>query len=143
MNDQHSVDSDLTTTFAGMTPTSLANAARASRSRWKPWAIPVLLVLLVAASVVGYWSTRPEPVDPNARQVVVEVTGMHCPIQCGLRVAAALEKLPFVLPRSVTANPRTGIVTFAATSENAVDRDLVARTIERTGFGVRSVTIGD
>lgn len=132
-------EADLAPAFAF--ETSHSTPVRAPRSRWRAWAFPAFFALLVAASVTGYWSTRPEPVDPSASQVVVEVIGMHCPIQCGLRVAKALETLPFVLPDSVTANPRTGIVTFVVTSAEVVDRDRVVRVIEQTGFTVRSVTI--
>ena len=97
----------------------------------------------VGAAVIGMlvvFLTRPtDCVDPNAPRVVAEVTGMHCPIQCGPRVAASLEKLPFVLPGSVTANPKTGVVTFAVTSADAVDRDEIRQAIEKAGFGVRAV----
>ena len=98
---------------------------------------------LVGAAVTGMlvvYLTRPtDRVDPHAPRVVAEVSGMHCPIQCGLRVASALEKLPFVLPGSETANPKTGVVTFAVTSADAVDRDQIRRAIEKAGFGVRAV----
>ena len=71
----------------------------------------------------------------------MEVSGIHCPIQCGLRVAKSLEKLPFVLPGSVTAKPKTGVVTFAVTSAEAVDQARVRQAINHAGFGVRSVRI--
>jgi len=87
----------------------------------------------VAAGVVGLlviYLTRPtNHVDPNAPRVVAEVTGMHCPIQCGLRVAASLIRLPFVQPGSVTANPKTGVVTFAVTEAGVVDGEQVRRAI--------------
>lgn len=72
-------------------------------------------------------------------RVELEVSGLHCPIQCGLKVAAALESLPWVVPGSVTANPKTGRVTFAVTSRDAVDPGEVNRVVEHAGFPVRSI----
>jgi hypothetical protein len=102
----------------------------------------LIAAALVGSVVIGLlvaYLTRPAEVDPNAPRVVAEVTGMHCPVQCGLRVAATLEQLPFVVPGSVTANPQTGSVTFALTSAEAADQDQIRRAVERAGFGVRSV----
>jgi len=85
----------------------------------------------VAASVIGmvaaYLFLPTNHDDPNAPRVVVEVSGMHCPIQCGLRVSAALERLPFVLPGTVTANPETG----AGSSRSQL---LVAKPWPKTRF---------
>ena len=101
----------------------------------------------VAASVIGmvaaYLFLPTNHDDPNAPRVVAEVSGMHCPIQCGLRVSAALERLPFVLPGTVTANPKTGVVTFAVTGGEAVAEDQIRLAIEKAGFGVRSVKTPD
>ena len=58
----------------------------------------------------------------------------------GLRVASALETLPWVVPGSVTADPKTGVVTFAVTSAGAVSESEIRRVIERAGFRVISVT---
>lgn len=65
----------------------------------------------------------------------------RCPIQCGLRVTTALETLPWVVPGSVTADPKTGVVTFAVTSTGAVNQEDIRRVVERAGFPVRSVTV--
>lgn len=116
---------------------SAARQVRPSRRRGR-----LVAVALVGSVVIGLLAahlTRPAEVDPNAPRVAAEVTGMHCPIQCGLRVASALEQLPFVVPGSVTANPQTGTVTFAVTSAEAADQDQIRRAVERAGFGVRSV----
>ena len=72
-------------------------------------------------------------------RVELEIAGMHCPIQCGLRVAAALESLPWVVPGFVTANPKTGRVTFGVISREAVDPFEVNRVIEHAGFAVLSM----
>ena len=99
-----------------------------------------LLGLFVTGTVVAYLLRPTTDVDPNAPRVRVEVRGMHCPIQCGLRVASALEALPWVVRGSVTANPRTGIVTFAVTDTQAVEQTEIQRVIEKVGFRVVSVT---
>ncbi len=119
----------------------LPTASALNRPTSRKWSLVVSA--LVGAAVIGlavaYLSRPTDRVDPNAPRVVVEVRGMHCPIQCGLRVAASLEKLPFVVPGSVTANPKTGVVTFAATSAKAVDEDQIRQAVEKAGFGFRSV----
>ena len=98
-----------------------------------------------AACAVGllavYLTRSTSEVDPNAPRVTAIVSGMHCPIQCGLRVGKSLERLAFVVPGSATADPRTGIVTFAVTSPKTVDQDRIPRAIERAGFGVLEVKI--
>jgi hypothetical protein len=109
-----------------------------------PWRTRIVFGC-VAACVIGmlaiYLSRPTTHVDPNAPRVVAEVNGMHCPLQCGLRVQAALHTLPFVLPGSVSANPKTGVVTFAVTRAEAVDADQVRQAIEKVGFGVRAINL--
>jgi hypothetical protein len=101
----------------------------------------VLIGLLVVGTVLAYLSRPTSRVDPNAPRVVMEVGGMHCPIQCGLRVESALEALPWVVPGSVTANTKAGVVTFAVTDQDAVRESEIRRVVERAGFRVRSVTL--
>lgn len=108
-----------------------------ARQAW--FVVLVLIGLVGAGTLIAYLSHRSNEVDPNAPRVVLDVNGMHCPLQCGLRVLWALETLPFVLPGSVTANPKTGIVTFAATSGEAVNEKQIRRAIERAGFRVQSI----
>jgi len=108
-------------------------------SRKRSLVVSAFVATAVIGMVVAFLSRPTNHVEPNAPRVVVEVSGMHCPIQCGLRVSSALEQLPFVVPGSVTANPKTGVVTFAATSAEAVDQDQIRRAIEKAGFGVRAV----
>lgn len=131
------------TAFAEIPFIPAASASSRPTSRKRSW-VPSIVVGVAVIGMVATCLSRPtNSVDPNAPRVVVEVSGMHCPIQCGLRVASALEKLPFVRPGSVTANPKTGVVTFAATSAEAVDQDQIRRAIEKAGFGVRSVEAPD
>ena len=118
-----------------------ASASSRPTSRKRSWVLSIVVGVAVIGMVATDLSRPTNSVDPNAPRVVVEVSGMHCPIQCGLRVASALEKLPFVQPGSVTANPKTGVVAFAATSAEAVDEQLIRRAIEKAGFGVRAVRI--
>lgn len=125
--------------FADIPDIPAVSAFNRPTSRKKLLVLSALVGAAVIGMVVAYLSRPTSRVDPNAPRVVAEVTGMHCPIQCGLRVAASLEKLPVVLPGSVTANPKTGVVTFAVTSADAVDRDQIRRAIEKAGFGVRAV----
>jgi len=87
----------------------------------------------------GYESAREAENRANHPEVVVEVIGLHCPIQCGLKVASELEKIPGVLPKTVSANPKTGRVTFRVEDSNRVSRDEIERAILRAGFTVRSV----
>ena len=101
---------------------------------------PALIGVFVVGTALAYLSRPTNRLDPDAPRVVMEVGGMHCPIQCGLRVASALEPLPWVVPGSVTANPKTGVVTFAVTSVDAVQEAEVRRVIERAGFRFKSVT---
>ena len=122
--------------FAEIPLIPASSALTRPTSRKRLLVVSAFVATAVVAIVVAYWTGPTKHVDPNAPRVVVEVTGMHCPIQCGLRVAAALEGLSFVLPDSVTANPKTGIVTFAATSAEAVDEQQIKRAIEKAGFGV-------
>ncbi len=125
--------------FAAFPRVPVATTLRPQPNAWRLRTVFGCMVAGVVGMLAVYPTRPTSGVDPNAPRVVAEVTGMHCPIQCGLRVQAALEKLPFVLSGSVTANPKTGVVTFAATSAEAVDVDHVRRAIERSGFGVRSV----
>ena len=120
-----------------------ASALSRPTSRKRSLVVSAFVAAAVIGMVATYLSRPTNHVDPNAPRVVVEVSGMHCPIQCGLRVAAALEKLPFVLPGSVTANPKTGVVTFAATSAEDVDEQQIRWAVEKAGFGVRSVKMPD
>ncbi len=99
-------------------------------------ALIALSTLSVAGALLARSMSRPAQDGPR---VEVDVEGMHCPIQCGMKVAAALETLPWVVPGSVTANPKTGRVTFAVTSREAVDASEVSRVIEHAGFSVGSV----
>jgi len=117
-------------------PASATLTGPATRAR--SWIVYGFVTAGVVGMLAVYLLRPSSAVDPNAPRVVVEVTGLHCPIQCGLRVAASLERLPFVRPGSVTANPKTGIVTFAVTSAEAVDEEQVRAAIERAGFGVRA-----
>ncbi len=127
------------TAFAEIPFVPAALALSGPTNRRRSLIVSALVGAAVIGMVVAYLSRPTNHVDPNAPRVVAEVSGMHCPIQCGLRVASALEKLPFVLPGSVTANPKTGVVTFAVTSAEDVDQDQIRRAIEKAGFGVRSV----
>ena len=127
------------TAFAEIPFISAASALSRPTSRKRSLIVSTLVGAVVIGMAVAYLSRPTNHVDPNAPRVIAEVSRMHCPIQCGLRVASALEKLPFVLPRSVSANPKTGVVTFAVTSAEDVDQDQVRRAIEKAGFGVRSV----
>ena len=127
--------------FAEIPYIPAASALSRPTSRMRLLVVSGFVAAAVVGMVVAYLSRPTNHVDPNAPRVVVEVSGMHCPIQCGLRVASSLEKLPFVQPGSVTANPKTGVVAFAATSAEAVDEQLIRRAIEKAGFGVRAVRI--
>lgn len=129
--------------FAEIPYIPAASALSRPTSRVRSLVVSAFVATAVIGMVVVYLSRPTNHVDPNAPRVVVEVSGMHCPIQCGLRVAAALEKLPFVLRGSVTANPKTGVVTFAAASAEAVNADQVRQAIEKAGFGVRSIKTPD
>ncbi len=127
------------TAFAEIPYVPAASTLNRPMSRKKSLVLSALAGAAVIGVVVAYLSRPTSDVDPNAPRVIAEVSGMHCPIQCGPRVASALEKLPFVLPGSVTANLKSGVVTFAVTSAEAVDQDQIRRAIEKAGFGVRSV----
>ncbi len=127
------------TAFAEIPYVPAVSTLNRPTSRKKSLVLSALAGAVVIGVVVAYLSRPTSRVDPNAPRVVAEVSGMHCPIQCGLRVSSAVGKLPFVIPDSVTANPKTGVVTFAVTSADAVDQDQVRRAIEKAGFGVRSV----
>ena len=96
--------------------------------------------MVVIVTALAYLSRPTSEVDPHAPRVTAGVRGMHCPIQCGLRVASALETLPWVVPGSVTADPKAGVVTFAVTSADAFSESEIRRVIERAGFRVISVT---
>jgi hypothetical protein len=99
------------------------------------------VTVFVVGTILGYYFLVPAPIDPGAPRVRLEVRGMHCPIQCGLRVTSSLERLPWVVPNSVTADPRTGLVTFAVTDTNAVEVESVRRAIECAGFGLTEVRL--
>ncbi len=140
-NQQQAPNADEATglAFAEIPYIPAASALSRPTSRRRSFVVSAFVATAVIGMVVVYLSRPANHVDPNAPRVVVDVTGMHCPVQCGLRVAAALEKLPFVLHGSVTANPKTGVVTFAVTDADAIDQDQVRRAIEKAGFGVRAV----
>jgi hypothetical protein len=140
-DDAPNVDSEAGTAFTEIPLIPAASASGRGPGRVRRLVAPVLIVLLVVGMVLAYLSRPAGEVDPNAPRVVAEMRGMHCPIQCGLRVASALETLPWVVPGSVTANPTTGVVTFAVTSAGAVAEADVRRVIERAGFRVISVTL--
>ena len=129
--------------FAEIPYVPAASVLSRPTSRVRSWVASAFVATAGIGLGVEYLSRPTNRIDPNAPRVVAEVSGMHCPIQCGLRVASGLEKLPFVLPGSVTANPKTGVVTFAATSADAVDQGQMRRAIEKAGFGVRSVKMQD
>ena len=99
-------------------------------------AIYTVIALAVVGTTAAVMIAAPKAVDPNAPRVTVNVEGLHCPIQCGLRVSNSLEKLPWVVPGSVTANPATGEVTFAVTSKDAVNKEELAEAIEKAGFSL-------
>jgi hypothetical protein len=120
-------------------PAVPASALTPSRSR--RLVAPVLIGLLVVGTVLAYVSRPTNRVEPNAPRVVVTVDGMHCAIQCGLRVESALETLPWVAPDSITVNTKDGIVTFAVTDPESVRENDVRRVIERAGFRVNSVAL--
>lgn len=109
------------------------------RSTRMRWGLATVLTLIAVGTVTLYISRPVAHVDPDGPLVVVEVKGMHCPIQCGLRVTSALESLPWVVKGSVTTNPKTGIVTFAVSDGDAVNESEVRRVVERAGFGVVAV----
>ena len=129
------------TAFAEIPFIPAASALSRPTSRKRSWVLSIVVGVAVIGMVATDLSRPTNSVDPNAPRVVVEVSGMHCPIQCGLRVASALEKLPFVRPGSVTADPKTGIVTFAVAEAGAANEEQVRRAIEQAGFGVRSIKI--
>jgi hypothetical protein len=99
----------------------------------------ILIGLVLVGTSVAYFSRSKSHVDPNAPQFVMEVSGMHCPLQCGLRMASALETLKWVIPDSVAANPKTGVVTFAATSASDVNPEEIRQVVEKAGFGFKSL----
>jgi|GEM_PF-3563326 len=132
------------TAFAEIPFVPAAWTSRRPASRTRSLVVSAFAAMAAIGIVVVAYLARPtDRIDPNAPRVVAEVIGMHCPIQCGLRVASALEKLPFVLPGSVTANPRTGVVTFAVTSADTANEARTRGAIEKAGFGVRSVKMPD
>lgn len=139
VTDVPKIDDATNAAFAEFPRVPVASTLRPPSNAWRARIVFGCVVAGVVMMLAVYLTRPTTVVDPNAPRVVVEVSGMHCPIQCGLRVASSLKQLPFVLPDSVTANPKTGIVTFAATSAEAVDQDQVRRAIEKAGFGVRSI----
>ena len=127
--------------FAGIPYTPAASALGRPPSRVRSLVVSALVATAAIGAAVVYLSRPTNHVDPNAPRVVAEVTGMHCPVRCGLRVAASLERLTFVRPGSVTADPKTGIVTFAVAEAGAASEEQVRRAIEQAGFGVGSIKI--
>jgi hypothetical protein len=103
--------------------------------------IIALFALVAVCTAVAYASRPIRTVPSDSPRVVVEVVGMHCPLQCGPRAAGAVETLSWAIPGSVTANIRTGIVTFAITDSAEADEGEVRRAIERVGYRVRSVQL--
>jgi len=121
--------------FAGIASPVIPRRSHRSRT-----AAIVTLITLSTLGVAGVVFARSvSRSSQDGPRVEVEVEGMHCPIQCGMKVAAALETLSWVVPGSVTANPKTGRVTFAVTSREAVDAGEVSRVIGHTGFYVSSI----
>ena len=119
---------------------SQASSKRATSQIGK-WIVVAMFALMAVGAVLAYQHQSRSRIDANAPRVVVEVIGMHCTIQCGLKIAAALETLPGVIPGSTTANPKTGIVTFAVSSADAVTVEEIERAIATAGFGVQSVRL--
>lgn len=113
----------------------------ASPGGWRSLVLLVGVGAVLVGSVLSYHFLAPVPVDPSAPRVRLAVRGMHCPIQCALRVRNALEALPWVVPDSVTADPKTGTVTFAVTGAAAVEVESVRRAIERAGFGLADLRL--
>jgi hypothetical protein len=116
-----------------------AAALNRSSTRRVYFVATILIGLVLVGTSVAYLSRPTSHVDPNAPQFVMEVSGMHCPLQCGLRMASALGTLKWVIPDSVTANPNTGVVTFAATSADEVNLEEIRQVIEKAGFGLKSL----
>jgi hypothetical protein len=46
-------------------------------------------------------------------------------------MASALETIRWVIPESVTTNPKTGVVSFAVTSADAVNEDEIRSVVEQ------------
>jgi len=68
----------------------------------------ILIGLILVGSLIAFLSGRSH-LDPIAPHFVMEVEGMHCPLQCGLRMASALETIKWVIPDTVTTNPKDGL----------------------------------
>lgn len=115
---------------------SLAATAtpRPAHSRGRAALIPALVVACVVASGIAWAVLAPREVQPTGPRVGMDVRGMHCPIQCGLRAANALESLPWVVKGSTEADPKRGYVTFAVTDPAAVDPEAARRAIRQAGF---------
>lgn len=103
-----------------------------------------LPIAMAAAATLagGVWAfaefAGPSPVGPA---IEVEVGGMHCPVQCGLRVATALERLPWVAKRSVLANPGKERIWLRVTDPASVDPEAIREAVRKSGFRPGSVTI--
>jgi hypothetical protein len=131
--------SDTSETPFGELPSALSRPAfNRTSTRRVYFATSILIGLILVGSVIVYLSGRSH-VDPNAQHFVMEVEGMHCPLQCGLRMASALETIRWVIPESVTTNPKTGVVSFAVTSADAVNEDEIHHVVEQAGFGFKSL----
>jgi hypothetical protein len=78
--------------FAEIPYIPAALALSRPRSRVRSLVVSAFVATAVIGMVVVYLSRPTNHVDPNAPRVVVEVIGMHCPIQCGLRVASSLKR---------------------------------------------------
>ena len=105
------------------------------------WAFAGMLAFTAVASALAYRANEQRLSEERAPRAVVEVSGMHCPVQCGMKVAAALETLPGVIPGTVTANPKTGIVTFGVSQTDRLTREDIERVIAEAGFAVKSVRL--
>jgi hypothetical protein len=122
-------------------PLQTTSSVQPSPSKLR-WLIPGAAILLILVGTAVAYMLRPDKQgDPNAPRVVMEVSGMHCPIQCGIRVSNALETLPWVVPESVTANTTTGEVTFAVTATDAINQQDIRKVIDRAGFRVKAVQL--
>ena len=99
----------------------------------------VIAAMGASGSAAYFAGGHSKSVPADSPHVVVEVTGLHCPIQCGLRISKSLKSIPYVTYESVTANPKTGIVTFSVSDPALIDEEEIRRAIEGAGFGVRSI----
>src|SRR5947209_2442294 len=79
----------------------LASPSRAVSAGWRSRLVPAVIVVAVLASGIAWAVLSPSAPQSSGSRVEMEVRGLHCPIQCGLRAAGALESLPWVVKGSV------------------------------------------